>query len=88
MFGMLKNRNERNFYIIGLVIDILYGVMVFFSFKMFNRENVFEVICVGVAGLLLMFLCMTLNTVVYVLQKDKKDWEKGKNNNGFTDNNF
>lgn len=73
MFGMLKNRNERNFCIIGLVIDFLYGVMVFFSFKMFNRENVFELICVGVAGLLLTFLCMTLNTVVYVLQKDKKD---------------
>lgn len=73
MFEILKNRSERNFCIIGLVIELLYGIMVFFSFRMFNKENVIELICIGVAGLLLTFLCMTLNTVVYVLQKDKKD---------------
>ena len=73
MYEVLKKRNERNFYIISLVIQLLYGAIVFFCYKLFNGENAGMLFCVGVAGLLLTFLCMTLNTVAYVLQKEKKD---------------
>ena len=69
---MSKKRNKRIFYIIGLIIVVLFAAMMFLILELFNKENIVELVCVGVVSLLFASLCMALNTVVYALRKEER----------------